>query len=391
VARWFEPFHVRQAQVARGELSAQVAAGADIVVAPAWLTHRRALEGVGESRRARAWTAAAVRLAREAVEGGLERRQADASTAGPVLVAGPLPDVSAGPEQATGRLAPAAAADELDTHDQAGILADVGVDLLLLERRSSFDAMLQATRIAVPAGRPVWATLPLVDGPGEPPLVERVAMLAAAGAHTVLVAAPETTDSPGVTGLLAGAMLPGGPALGVAADEPPLAASDADLDAWLEAGVEVLGLLSGATPGAMRPLVDARERLIAGVRDRAAAERSALASWVTDAARRAPGGRALWLGGLAVDPPPGFEWTVLDSTDASTIAELPDEAFRLVIAIADAAPEQLARAVEQGGIVALETGDDGDRPGRLAALGLRVQELIPAPEGRIRVTCRREA
>src|SRR5690606_33957881 len=73
VARWFEPFHVRQPDVARGEIASQVATGADVVLAPTWLTHRRALEAVGESRRAQAWTTAAVRLAREAVETGMER------------------------------------------------------------------------------------------------------------------------------------------------------------------------------------------------------------------------------------------------------------------------------------------------------------------------------
>ena len=164
VARWFEPFHVRQPQVARGEIAAQVAAGADVVMAPAWLTHRRALEGVGESRRARAWTDDAVRLAREAVEAGMERRGGET---GPILVAGPLPDVAAGPEHATGRLSSASAAEDRDTHDQAGILADAGVDVLLIEPRTSFEAALQATRISAPAGRPVWATLPAADGPGE--------------------------------------------------------------------------------------------------------------------------------------------------------------------------------------------------------------------------------
>ena len=58
---------------ARERLAAQLTAGADVVVAPTWLTHRRALLPVGETRQARAWTAAAVRVAREAIEIGLER------------------------------------------------------------------------------------------------------------------------------------------------------------------------------------------------------------------------------------------------------------------------------------------------------------------------------
>ncbi len=55
---------------ARERIAAQVAAGADVVVAPTWLTHRRALLPLGETRRAAAWTADAVRVAREAVEIG---------------------------------------------------------------------------------------------------------------------------------------------------------------------------------------------------------------------------------------------------------------------------------------------------------------------------------
>jgi S-methylmethionine-dependent homocysteine/selenocysteine methylase len=186
VARWFEPFHVRQPQVARAEIAGQVAAGADIVVAPAWLTHRRALEAVGESRRAQAWTAAAVRLAREAVEEGLERRP-DGAAGDPVLVAGPLPDIAARPERATGRLLPAAASEERDAHDQAGILADAAVDLLLLEPCASHDATLRSTRVAAETGVPAWVTVPVTEAPGAPPLGERVAMVVASGAAAVLV------------------------------------------------------------------------------------------------------------------------------------------------------------------------------------------------------------
>src|SRR6187399_3073008 len=110
-----------------------------------------------------------------------------------------------------------AATEERDTHDQAGILADVGVDLLLLERRASFETTLHAARIAVPAGRPIWVTLAITDGPGEPPFADRVAMLRASGAEGILAEVDEATDEIAVSELLAAAAVPDGPLVGVVA------------------------------------------------------------------------------------------------------------------------------------------------------------------------------
>lgn len=386
VARWFEPFHVRQAPVARGEVTAQVIAGADIVVAPAWLTHRRALEAVGESRRARAWTDAAVRLARDAVEAGVERRE---GAYRPVMVAGPLPDVSTVPEHATGRLLPASVTDERDTHDQAGILADTGVDLMLLEPRASFDATLRATTTAVETGRPVWVVCPLADTTDEPPFAERVAVLAASGAASVLAEVGDGSDrrlDPARHAPTIAAATTVAP-LGVFVWTPPLAPGPDALDAWVGAGPSVLAIGSGADPAALAPLVEARDRRESEARERRGTERSALRDWVLDAARRAPGGRALWLGAPDIEPPPGFEWTVLDPT-TDPLAALPDAAFRLVV-VRTALPTEIVRALGPGGIIALET-DDPDAVEHLARTGLRVQEVTEGPSGRRRVIGRRE-
>ena len=81
--RWFEPLHVQDPVAARDRIAAQIAAGADVVLAPTWRTHRRALMEVGESRRAPAWTLAAVDVAREGVDAGLERRAQDGSPDAP--------------------------------------------------------------------------------------------------------------------------------------------------------------------------------------------------------------------------------------------------------------------------------------------------------------------
>ena len=72
---------------ARERLASQIVVGADVVVAPTWLTHRRALLSMGETRRAVEWTAAAVRVARDAVEVGLERRAELLADAGVEAVA----------------------------------------------------------------------------------------------------------------------------------------------------------------------------------------------------------------------------------------------------------------------------------------------------------------
>jgi hypothetical protein len=161
--------------------------------------------------------------------------------------------------------------------------------------------------------------------------------------------------------------------------------------AWLEAGAAIIGLWSGADPAALEPLVTARERLLTRIREREDAERSSLGAWVTDAARRAPGGRALWIGDAQVGQPPGFAWTTVPAGEPAAGA-LPAEAFRLVIALTPLAPERLARLVERGGIVAFELpgGEVADLPGRLASLGLRVQDLGSAADGVARAIARRE-
>lgn len=388
VPRWFEPFHIRQPQVARGEVAAQVVAGADVVVAPAWLTHRRALEAVGESRRAQAWTNAAVRLAREAVEAGLERAGRGPET---VLVAAPLPDVAARRDHATGRRLPASASAERDTHDQAGILADTGADLLLVERRSSFEATRRATEVAAETGRPTWTTIPIADAAGAPPLAERLAVLVTSGAEGVLLDVGDPTDPSGIIEPLARVIGATAAPMGLVAEAPPLPGTEEDLDACLQVGTCVLGIVAGADPDALRPLAAARDRLLTGVRERVDAERASLTAWILGAARRAPGGRALWLGPREVELPAGFDWTAVGASHV-TLQGLPEAVFRLVICLADVEPGWLARWVEGGGVVALQTaGEEGIDPmGHMARAGLRVQHVENAPDGRLRLICRRE-
>ena len=116
--------HVREPARVRDEMAAQVAAGADILVAPTWLTHRRALVAVGETRRARAWTDLAVSVARQAADIGRERLDVDR----PVQILGVLPDPDTIDEEATGRQLRPDAAAERDERAQVGLLAEAGVD-----------------------------------------------------------------------------------------------------------------------------------------------------------------------------------------------------------------------------------------------------------------------
>ncbi len=116
--------HVREPGRVRDEMAEQVLAGADILVAPTWLTHRRALVAVAETRRARAWTELAVSLARQAAEVGRERLDVDR----PVQVVGVLPDPDAIDEEATGRQLRPDAAAERDERAQIGLLAEAVVD-----------------------------------------------------------------------------------------------------------------------------------------------------------------------------------------------------------------------------------------------------------------------
>lgn len=388
VPRWFEPFHIRQPKVARGEIAAQVAAGADIVLAPTWLTHRRALEVVGESRRAREWSTAAVRMAREAVETGLERRE---GTRTPALVAGPLPDLAADPDHSTGRRLPVPTSAERDTHDQAGILADAAVDLVLLERRSSFESARLATETTAETGRPTWTTIPIQDADGEPPLLERIAMLAASGAAGVLLELDGTLDTARVTELLSAAARDCEVPIGLVTGDEPVLGTDEQLDAWIDAGASVLGISSGADPDTLAPLVAARDRVDSGVRERLEAERAALTAWVREAAGRAPGGRALWLGTPRTDLPSGFAWTVVEDPE-DALASLPEGEFRLVVSLATVPPEALAASVEEGGIVAIEADPDRDEDPveRVRHARLRVQDVAKAPDGRLRLISRRE-
>jgi hypothetical protein len=425
VPRWFEPEHVRDLGSARTRIAGQVAAGADVVVAPAWRSHRRALVDVGEARRAREWTLAAVAVAREGVEMGLEERDrrmaadpranepiaadpranepiadepiaaepgaVEPGAAEPVakvpperptpLVAGPLPVLDA--ETGAGRLLPQDAAAERDHRDQAGILSDADVDLLLVETLPASGMARVAVEAAVSTGLPVWvAAVRGATGASLAELERWADEAVAAGAELLLAGVPRLGDPAAAGGddpsrvaprdgdaaitpvatVLARAAADGwggllDPAAGAPASPGPLEASRG----WLMAGARVLGLLAGADPVSLAPAREAIDAVETAELNRRAVAEARWRAALSTAARMAPGGAGLWLGDS--EPawlPSGFDWLVASPAAAR---QLPEGRYRLIVEAERAVGlPTLAALLDRGGVLTRPV-DDGDTAG----------------------------
>jgi hypothetical protein len=354
-ADWYLPLHVRDERGARERIAAQVVAGADVVVAPTWLTHRRALLPLGETRRATAWTTAAVRVAREAIELGLERREElfaeatedDVRRGRPrPFLAASLPALDEESEPGTGRLLPHDAATERDYRDQAGVLSDAEPDLLLVEGQSSEAEARTAIAEATDTGLPVWAALTR-DAIATSGVEAWLEWSRHAGLAHILLPGPVTDAA-----IAADGDLPWGGTVGEVAETPD----------WLAAGATVIARTDGAAVATLEPLrnaIDDHEReaiATAHARDRRWAEH------VTAAATAAPGGAAVWLGQAPTAPlPDGFEWLVVKTAEAR---RLPSDHYRLVIVDGDAVPDP-GCLVQRGGVLVL----------RLEVVSLHVQGL----------------
>ncbi len=341
-ADWYLPLHLRDEHGARERIAAQATLGADVIVAPTWLTHRRALLPLGETRRAGAWTAAAVRTARQATELGLERREErlaetpedDPGHGRPApLVAASLPALDEEPEVDSGRLLPREAATARDYRDQAGIIADARPDLILVEgQRTEADAR-SAIGEAVETGLPVWAALM----PSALATTDTEGWLQWAGAAAV-------------TRLL----FPPPPADRVSAADGALhwgafAGTPASVPEWLDLGADTIARLDGATVPeleGLREAIDAYEQASLEA-ERLAGRRRSTA--LTEAAAIAPGGAAVWVGPLPSTPlPDGFDWLVVGEDAAP---RLPQDRFRLAVASSVEATRALVRTLERGGVL----------------------------------------
>jgi Homocysteine S-methyltransferase len=340
---WYLPLHLRDTREAQARLVGQVAAGADVIVAPTWLTHRRALLPLGETRRAASWTAAAVRVARDSLGQGLEARQQKAADAPPEehllldrptpLVAACLPSLEDEATVATGRLAPPQAASARDYHDQAGIIADAEPDLILVEAPPEHDDARVAVEAALETDLPVWAALGRTTLASED--VEGWVEWAAGAGIGRLLFPPAGTP-------------------GLALSETSLAwgghgVAPEDVPAWLKAGASAIARLDGSTTTSLERL-----RAAIDVHERVALElaRGLERRWlehVAGAAAMAPTGTAAWVGPAPAERlPGGFSWLLIDASEAR---QLPRDHYGLVVSVEPAEPA-LAQTLQAGGLLA---------------------------------------
>jgi len=371
--RWFEPMHVREPARVRGEMTDQVFAGADILLAPTWLTHRRSLVPVGETRRAQEWTSLAVGVAREAVERGRERRDDGRAC----LILGVLPDPDATDEAATGRQLRPDAAAERDERAQSGILAETGLTGVLIEARPSLERTRVALRAVVEHDMGAWVTIPATRADGLA-LAEWLDTLAAGGATTLLFESPDVAPGDQSAEGRYGVVVPG--PLDVA-DPRGVAAT------WIDRGASVLGILAEATPDALRPLIEARDAALEAAVADDTAEQALFERWLGDAAVRASGGRGLWVGDAPERLPDRFDWTVVPAT---AVGALSSGTWRFVVSRGTLDPRDAARLVERGGIVVGGADDADTLPSRARAAGLRLDVVTLLGGGEWRYICRRE-
>ncbi|HEX9286226.1 MAG TPA: homocysteine S-methyltransferase family protein [Thermoanaerobaculia bacterium] len=131
----------------------EVAAGAEVLTANTFRTHRRTLASRGLGERSRELTALAVRLAREAAEESGRR----------VFVAGSLSPLE---DCYRPDLVPEDEALEREHREQAESLAAAVVDVILLETHNTVRELVAAARAAKATGLPFVASM-VTDGTGR--------------------------------------------------------------------------------------------------------------------------------------------------------------------------------------------------------------------------------
>jgi S-methylmethionine-dependent homocysteine/selenocysteine methylase len=231
------------------------------------LAHMRHIGAPGLEQRAADLTRRAVALAREA----RERSGRDAVPIAGVMA--PLehcfrPD-----------LAPSETAAAAEQRELAGLLAEAGADLLLLQAMNTIGEARAAVAAAVATGLPVWAGFG-VDAAGRllsgEPLAEAVAAVTRAGVEAVLVSGAPVDDITAAAGALAGqTRLPVGalafagyfdppswkfefhPQFGGTDAWPPARYAEA-ARAWVAAGARIIGGDGGTDPDHIRALAALR-------------------------------------------------------------------------------------------------------------------------------------
>jgi S-methylmethionine-dependent homocysteine/selenocysteine methylase len=167
--------------------AAQLEAGAELITANTFRTQRRTLARAGLDQQDETLTRLAVELAREATIAHAERAPATEDASGPssLFVAGSLPPLE---DCYRPDLVPEALALAREHGRQAELLAEAGVDLILIETMNTQREAAAAAAAAVRTGRP-FAVSFVANGPnrllsGEP-LLEAAGSALAVGAVAV--------------------------------------------------------------------------------------------------------------------------------------------------------------------------------------------------------------
>lgn len=364
---WYEPLHVRAAAHARQDLAARVSAGADAIVAPTWLTHRRALVQVGESRRSREWTEAAVRLAREAAEEGAS----DRDPAAPVVVAGVLPRLKGGDDPTPGRRPSVSATRSADVHQIVGMLADAASDAILVEDQADAAGWTEAVTAALASGTRTWAVVE-ASRADDAVMLDALASCLSMGPLELLMGIeasvePDTAQRTLIELATAAGAIPGVWLRGALA----AGSAEALVRGCLETGAWAMGLADDATPESVAVTRTAVDAVEADKQSETEARDAAWLDQLASATHRASGGRALWLGDrVPTRLPEGFRWTVAPLSD---IAHLPARAFRFAAVDTPGAElRPIAPLLDDGGVIAAR----GPAPGFPAEM-----EVLDVMEG----------
>ena len=408
---WSAPAIERAPEVLAAIHADQARAGADVITANTFRTQRRVLSRIGEARRAREWTIAAVRIARDAVEQAADERASERPGAPPVRVAGsiaPLDDILR-PE-----LAPDEATARVEHNEHVGHLAEARVDLLLVEAMTTIAESRAATSAAAGSGLETWSAVTLDRSGGSllsgEPLDAWVEAIAPLHPAAILVSGAPDALAPALTRI---AMLapdigavPGAYAtLGSGAAHVAGGSGDGvDLTVYAEAakglvaaGARIVGGGHGTKPAHTRALRAMLDEHLAAERLSTTEGDAAWRELVVRAGTMAGGGRALLVSdgaGLAGGLGRGDVDELLARYDVlrfpmTELEHLPAGAFRL--ALVDTAQGTVARsdllrrvsaALEPGGWLAarMATGADSSSPRDLGLEvlglgGLEIREL----------------
>lgn len=241
----------------------EVSAGAEVLTANTFRTHRRTLEKAGVGARAGELTGLAVALARQAARESGRR----------VLVAGSLSPLE---DCYRPDLVPEDAVIEREHAEQALALAGAGADLILAETHNTVRELCAAVRAAKVTGLPVVASV-VTDGKGNllsgEPIEEAVSALAPLRPEVLSINCVPAARLAGDLYRLAAAS-PGIPLaaygnLGLPADDTGWVFTESltpeeyagHARGWLEAGARLVGGCCGTTPADTSALAKLRAAL----------------------------------------------------------------------------------------------------------------------------------